>query len=266
MKTPILIAGLPRSGSTLLMHVLAQNPDIHLNHGTCPLPGLITSIKNGWHSLNETKAMPADKSYGLLASVLRSVLFGPYEDIPENYFISKNRGWLNLIETLHIITEPRILVCVRSVPEILASLEWQYKNARALGITHQELANPESFMTLADRCKVWLSGTQFLGSAYLMIQDALAKGCAENLYFVDFDQLTNAPKATLEGVYQFLNLAPYEHDFSNIQVTIQEDDRPHGFYNLHETRPEIKPLPKRANLVLGETLAKQYLELNKLWQ
>src|SRR3989344_7196739 len=88
------IAGLPRSGSTLLCNILAQNPRFYTT-GTSGIMDVMFNVRNTWDNLIEFKASPNPE--GKLR-VLRGILENFYSPISQPIIFDKCRGWLSLLE------------------------------------------------------------------------------------------------------------------------------------------------------------------------
>ena len=107
------------------------------------------------------------------------------------------------------------------------------------------------------RCGVWLEPGSVVGRPYVGIQDALTRGFRDRMHFIHFEDLTRNPTAVLAGIYRFLDEQPYAHDFEHVEQVTFEDDLVHGIKGLHDIRPAVRPVPKRAKDVLG-ALADKY--------
>jgi sulfotransferase len=251
-QTVHLIAGLPRSGSTLLCNILAQNPRFHAE-GTSGLLDLLVPVRNGWLDVPNLHAIPVDLSRARLVQVLRAMADGFYGDVNKPVVFDKNRGWPRYLEMAAVISgrRPRVLVCVRDLRDVIASFELLWRKTSAVGCVWQETTGPEQFSKLEDRCMLWVRGDQPVGHAYNGIKDALARGWRDCMHFVRYEELTAQPAATLAGVYGFLGERPYEHDFEHVAQVTWEDDRVHRFTDLHTIRSEVKPQKPRWPDVLG---------------
>lgn len=264
MKTFHFISGLPRSGSTLLVNLLNQNPDFHASP-TSGLVGLLAPIKNGWHNLPELRAIDADVSYSKLQNVLKAVLTGFYADREVPYIFDKNRAWLKHIEMLNLIAPGcKFLVTVRDLRQILSSFEKLYRKTSALGIVSQELAHPGKLASVEQRALFWAAGDQLLGSSYNLIKDALARGFGPQIHFVKYDELCKSPRATFESLYNFLGIPEFTHDFENVTQVTFEDDRVHGFVGLHDIRSRVEYRAPDYNVILGKSLSEKF-KGQELW-
>ena len=259
-----LVAGLPRSGSTLLCNILAQNPRFHAE-GSSGLLDLLVPVRNGWLDVPYLRAMPAELSRVRLVQVQRAMAAGFYADVEEGVVFDKNRGWLRYLEMAEAVfgRRPKVLVCVRDLRDVLASFEMLWRKTSALGRPVQEATGPEQFGKLEDRCLLWVRGDQPVGFAYNAIRDALMRGWRDAMHFVRYEDLTAQPAATMGSVYGFLGLTTYDHDYGHVAQVTWEDDRVHGFADLHTIRTKVAPQRPRWPEVLG-AVAERY-KGQELW-
>jgi sulfotransferase len=264
MKKHYFISGLPRSGSTLLCNILAQNPNFFVSRATSGCHDVLFNIRNQWDRLIEHQAEGVNHEQ--LRRVLSAAL-DAYHATEKQVVIDKGRGWLSLIEMIEFIKgSPKIIVPVRSVPEILASFEMLWRNST--GMTQWAFESSEYFksQTVEGRCDILSGASQPVGLAYNRIKDAIARGKTDSMLFVEFDDLTRNPSETLRKIYEFLGENFYDHNFKNIeQVTKEDDVNVHRIPGLHSIRPVIEPVPHCALEVLGLDLANKYKE-TEIWR
>lgn len=248
------VSGLPRSGSTLLCNILAQNPEIHTTPTSACHEALFI-LRNCWSEWIEHRAAKSLADEANLQRVLNATL-NAYHDTDRPIVIDKGRGWLSLLELAEFALGHRakVIVPVRGIPQILASFEKLHRKT-----THLKRDQGDYFQaqTVEGRTQHLLDGSQVLGLAYNRLRDALARGLGDRLHLVEFDDLTHDPEATLKGIYEFLELPAYDHDFSNVEQYTFEDDSVHGL-PLHSIRKEVKPIKDDSHQVLGAALCKQY--------
>jgi sulfotransferase len=249
------IAGMPRAGSTLLGNILAQNPRFHVT----PTSGLIDALvdlREKFNTLPDFKAAPNEA--GKMAAV-RGALHGYFDPVDRPVVFDKNRAWLSELEMAEALLERRakVVVCVRDIAEILVSLEKLWRDNKAFRKIQQQEMHVVEFQSLEGRCNIWLQPAHIVGLSYIRIQDALTRGFADRLHFVHFDRLTRDPAGTMRGIYRFLDEPPFTHDFEHVEQVTIEDDVAHGIVGLHDIRPAVRPVGKRAKEVLGE-LAEKY--------
>jgi hypothetical protein len=70
----------------------------------------------------------------------------------------------------------------------------------------------------------------------------------------------------MEKVYNYLDLKPFNHNFSNVeQYTKEDDEGVHKIPNLHNIRPKVEPIPHCCYEVLGKNLSDKYSNL-EIWR
>lgn len=258
-KSFYFIAGLPRSGSTLLANILAQNPRFHTT-STSGIMDVMFGVRNTWDKLIEFQANPNDEAK---IRVLRGILESYYSDIDKPIVFDKCRGWLSLLEMAENVLghKAKVLVPVRDMRDILSSFEKLWRNTSKTSQIVQESVNYFRFQTVQGRCEVWLSPEQPVGLAYNRITDALVRGFSDRMFFVDFDDLTARPEQAMEGIYKFLGEPKFKHDFDHVEQVTWEDDSVHGLKGLHDIRTKVEPMEPQWPKVLGP-FAEQYGKLN----
>lgn len=251
-RTIHFISGLPRSGSTLLCNILAQNPEIHSTPTSACHEALFV-LRNQWNQWIEHKASKelASNEQAVLSAVLNS-----YHATDRPVIIDKGRGWTSLLEMAEYALgrKAKVIVPVRSIPQILSSFEKLHRKAAATGQQQGEYFQSQ---TAEGRAQHLLAGDQVLGLAYNRLKDAFQRGFGDRIHLVEFDDLTHNPKETLEGIYKFLELPSFDHDFNAVAQYTSEDDSVHGL-PLHTIRKEVKPIQDDSVKVLGVDLVKQY--------
>jgi sulfotransferase len=249
-KTIHMISGLPRSGSTLLCNILAQNPEMHSTPTSACHEALFV-LRNAWGEWVEHKAAKS------LANNLQPVLnatINAYHNTDRPVVIDKGRGWLSLIELAEFALDRKvkIIVPVRGIPQILSSFEKLHRKTQA-----KDQGDYFQAQTIQGRAEHLLGGEQVLGLAYNRLKDAMMRGLGDRLCLVEFDDLTHNPKETLEDIYKFLELPNFDHDFTSVEQYTHEDDSVHGM-DLHTIRKDVKPIKDDSASVLGVDLCKQY--------
>lgn len=258
-KEYYFISGLPRSGSTLLCNILAQNPDFHTT-GTSGIMDVIFGVRNQWDNLIEFKASPNPDAK---LRVMRGILENYFSDTDKPVVFDKCRGWLSLIEMAEFILghKAKIIVPVRDIRDVLASFEKLWRENSAENQNMGEAQDYFRFQTVKGRVNYWMQDNQPTGLAYNRIVDALQRGFADRMLFVRFEDLTTNPKQTMQDIYKFLGKDYFEHDFNNIEQVTFEDDSIHGFKNLHQIRKQVRPVESSWEKVLGK-FAEPYGNLN----
>ena len=256
------VSGLPRSGSTLLCNILAQNPRFH-TAGTSGILDVMFGVRNRWDTLIEFQAMPERRSEAAKLRVLRGILNAYFGDVSRPVAFDKSRGWLAYIEMIEYVLsrKVKILVPVRDIRDVLASFEMLWRHSSRKAQIAGESEKYFQFQTLAGRLDYWSQADQPVGLAYNRLRDAFDRGLSDRLFLVEFEHLTRSPRETMAGIYEFLSEDWFEHDFEHVEQVTVENDRVHGFDNLHTIRSRVEPVPPRWPKALGSAVDK-YKNLN----
>lgn len=238
---------MPRSGSTLLCNILAQNPNFHVTP-TSGLSELVFGIHQFWKQNSVIKASETPEKQ---LQIIRDVFQSYHSDTDRPIVFNKSRGWAQQIELVeNALQRPiKILTTTRKITCILASLEKLYR--KEIKNINSPMQMDNSMLTLEGRVSNWTAQNGLVGGTFNSIRDAIMRGHRSKFLFVDFEQLTTKPKVVLEEVYDFLELPSYKHDFDNVQQYTKENDAEHGFTDLHTIRPKIEPLKDDSKQILG---------------
>ena len=260
MSFPLFyVSGLPRSGSTLLMNILGQNPAHHVTP-TNDLIELFVGVRNAWKSCEGFRAQGEDVIAPRIRLTLREMLHGFFQkefDAGKTVF-DKSRGWLAYIELLEEVLQlpVKIIVTTRSIPDIVASFEKLYR-ASVLG--HPDPPRPQYFdiQTVEGRASQLLSKDAVLGLSINRIRDAEKRGLSKRLIKVPYRELVCDPFGTLKSLHSDLELPEWTYDFNNVKQLTHEDDWGRGM-KLHKIRPKVEAETKPAWLgVIPEQLVRQ---------
>lgn len=259
------ISGLPRSGSTLLCNILAQNSQFYVSKSTSGCHDVLFGVRNQWDNLIEHKAGGVD--YNQLKRVLQSILYS-YHSTDKSIIIDKGRGWLSFIEMIEFILDKKckIIVPVRNINEILASFEKLWRKTTAKTQWTFEKDDYLRSQTVAGRCDIWANAGQPVGLAYNRVTDAINRNLGDRLLFVEMDDLTSNPARTMKKVYNFLDQDYFSHNFDYVeQITAEDDIGVHKVEGLHTIRNRVEPVPHYSMEILGSELTKKYSNL-EIWR
>lgn len=262
MKSIFTVSGLPRSGSTLLMNILGQHPEVHITP-TSGAHEILWSTRNSWNTFQEHQADRKGSDPKNLQRVLQSML-NSYHDTDKQIIIDKHRSWIHSIELLEFILnkKAKIIVPVRSIIDVLASFEQLYRKNAHLNTVPGEFLTSQ---TTEGRVMHWISNSGEVGIAYNRIKDALQRGYRDRLLFVEFDELTQQPLLTMQKVWNFLEIEAPVHNFNSVEQKTYEDDSLLGMRGLHDIRPKVEPVKSRALEVLGSNVYNTYKN-TEIWR
>lgn len=252
------MAGLPRSGSTLLSAILNQNPNIHSGPSS-PVTGLMMQFEQQLANDELFIAYPKPKQASELIS---SIIHHYYSDVEKPIIIDKNRSWVNRLHHIagYIGVEPKILCPVRDTAEVLASFIAMHKrnpfevNGK-VNFMDEMLIKSNIPLTDENRCEFLASPSGILGQSYSGLQQAVMEGKQKQLHFIEYDDLINKPDETMRKIYEFLDEPYFEHDFSKLENKHKEDDgRVYGVTDMHDVRSELSKVSINPNEILSESI------------
>jgi sulfotransferase len=255
VKTIHFISGLPRSGSTLLANLLAQNPRFQAA-GTSGLVDMLFTVRNAWDTVPEFLAMSPKESEAAKLRVLRGMAANYHAGHDRPVVFDKSRSWLAYLEMAETILEhpAKVLVPVRDLRDVLASMELLWRRLSATRQFPHERANFYSFQCAEDRCQYWTGPRGTVGIAQRRVHDAFLRGFGDRLHLVHFERLTSDPAGTMAAIYEFLGESPYAHDFKSAWPATTENDLAYGMPGLHATRLEVESRPSQWEEVLGDAV------------
>lgn len=242
-KTFHIMAGLPRSGSTMLSAILNQNPRFHSGPSS-PVMSTMATVEN---FLNHDELYLAYPKEFFLKNTISDVITNYYSDTQSPIVFDKNRSWPYQIHSFekYIQKNPKIICPVRDISEILASFISLIKrnetivNGR-LNFLDEALVQQGLEINDINRCQT-LAGTGVLGQSYDGIKLLLDNGYRESVHFVEYKDLVSNTEETIKSLYDFLEEDYYIHDFNNLKNNYREKDtEQYRLVDMHEIRSAVK--------------------------
>ena len=261
MKTYHFLAGLPRSGNTLLSSILNQNPDIY-SSPLSPINTILWDYDQGlMTNENVLRLNNAQPALNTGSNIIKNY----YSNINKPIIIDREKVWgtlgnFNLIKK-YITPTPKIIFTVRPVIEILTSFMtilpedsyvdkamqssgWWYKN----------------YLTKNDnRCDYLMSPGGQIDKSLFSINQIINSDNKNMFHIVSYDEIVNKTEDALKGIYKFLKLPSYKHNLDNIVKLEKDNDEALGQpANLHEIRPKLSKVSKKPEDVLSDYVLKKY--------
>ena len=246
-------ASLPRSGSTLLQNILAQNPRFYCTPTSAVIDLLLASRKF-YTELAEFKAQDADLMQAGFLSYCHYGLNGFYEGVTDKpVCIDKCRSWFHYYDWVkRFHPDPKFIVCIRDLRAILASMEKLFRKNRDRA-DQDEVTGSLTMITVNNRVMRWLNGPP-VGIAVARLIETIQTGVLRHLHIVRFEDLTSRPREVLENVYKYLGEPWFEHNFNQVAQATHENDQYHTIYGDHRIRPKVEPVTPDFVEVLGRDL------------
>jgi sulfotransferase len=262
MKKIFFNSSMPRSGSTLLQNILGNHPEIY-STPTSPLFDYLAAAKKSYTKSVVTKAQNSDDMKSAFLTFCRYAIHGFFDGLTDkDIVLEKSRAWLSNKDFLQsFYPEAKIIVLVRDLREILASMEKNYRKHPDKDTFPVEA----EINTIGDRVTFWMNPrNKPVGSTLNNLLESIHRGFhKENVLFIKFEDLSNHPQEIMNIVHKFLGLENYKYDFDNIKQVTFEDDKFHGIYGDHKIKNKVIPVSNNAKQILGETICNQIYEKNK---
>jgi len=271
------LAGLPRTGSTVLGEILNQNDNIHVSPAS-PLSEIVSEVLVKWRS--DTVTLKAYKHPEQLPNVWRGIREGMYQHRRELYIIDKSWAWhMNdaIDSTRKILGEEMKVICtVDNIADCLASFIMRIRaNPDYVSYIDDYLRQQRMELNDANRCVAMMDpkiGTS-VGWCYENLKQAWQGANRANLLLIERADLVSNPGEVLEKIYRFLEIPDLAvwgdgqgHHFDRIEKEITENDgSAYGIPDLHELSPRLRDRSWKAKDVLGNQLFFKYRRM-EFWR
>ena len=264
-KTIHFLSGLPRSCSTLLANILAQNPRVHAT----PTSQLheIGYIARKVFQTDEVKSMDSKVAETMYFDYVRGGCAHAFDSVTDRpVVVDKCRSWVgHLDQTFKVWPNAKVLVPVRDIRGILSSME-KKRIQHPSPFNGFEEANPANFTTIDKRAQGWLSSAP-VGIAVERIYEA-AQRFKDRLLFVHAEELTSDPATTMKRIWSYLGEEDFKgHDFDNIEQYTKESEVgwPYGDHTIRGKVEVLKPdWFETLGRQLSEALSQKFSWVNNL--
>ena len=221
MKAFHVICGLPRSGSTLLCNILAQNPAFHVLH-TSFVPEIMAANCDAFSNNPNIKGLLAkdpERARRIMRGILRAVAEESSET--DKVCFDKNRMW-NALELVlsDLAPESKFIAMIRDPRGVMGSIEKQHRVdpylAGVPGLTRK---------ARVQNAFGWVpgGGQGMIGEAILGVEDLVLSG-NKNVLLLKYEDLAEDPRFFVGKVYDHIRQPWYEHDFEDIHSTAMDPD------------------------------------------
>jgi sulfotransferase len=232
-----VIAGMPRSGSTLLCNVLSQNPRFFCSSTSC-MAQTVRSLSSLWSRSPEIKSElinDREETEKRMTRAARALVEGWYKGKGEVVF-DKGRFWNMGGPVLHqMFPNAKMLICVRDLRAIFASIEKQHARNPML----DDAGNPLE-LTAYSRADRLFSPNGMLGQQLVGIEDMLRRQLPYIL-IIQYETFVSNPQLLIDRIYSAIDEKPFEHDFENVENVSGTDVD--GLYNCkfpHEGEGKVE--------------------------
>jgi len=261
------IAGLPRSGGTLLSSILNQNPEIYVSPQSV-LPNTLGAAYNQYQSKENKDSDQWENIYRVMEMIIPTF----YSNRKEKYIIDKNFSWLDphpyIILEHHLKNPIRIICPVRNVIDILASwnrlCENDPKNSYDPTINKIDKTNRPMADKRADYFMTVRRDESGIRNSIERMKRTMYPQFKKNIMLVDYDDLTTNTEETINKVYNFLGISYYQADFSNLSTPHIYTDH-WGAKDHHKVKTTIQKENYVIEDIFSSSIIKKYSGL-EFWK
>lgn len=257
MENLFFLAGLARSGSTLLGSILNQNPSIHVSP-TSPLMDLFCLTEECYERVDSqytfNKQVTLDNLHKSLANTF-------YEHIDKPYIIDKHRGWPKNIPQIkkYINGSPKIICTYRPMVETCVSFLNLMNKDPNNDVDRKLRSRGLEINTYNRSMLLWY---EYSNDPYNSLKYGLEEH-RENILLITYDDIVNDIENQLIKIYNFLEIPQFNHSFDNIQNTCSEvKDTAWGFKGLHDIRSNISKISPDPKKILSKEVYDFYTKLD----
>lgn len=222
-------------------------------------------VSEPWTAYPKPQVLP-----GMITGVLESF----YADMDCSLIIDKNREW-SMAQNFQLLQrnmpfEPRIIVTVRSIIEILASfINLVHQNEGRVSFIDKEIEAHQNvhFYKQPDetRCTSLMRPKGPIDNALYGVMFACQPENSRFFHFVEYDDLTQKTEETINRIYEFLGLEKFEHNYSSIHNKFHENDAIYGLKGMHDVGQNIVRSKVDIAKVLPQSVLFQYANM-EFWR
>jgi len=239
-KQYFFLAGLPRSGNTVLSSILNQNPDIYSSPPS-PLSeymGLVSFSSNNNQAAKIN--MYPERSDKLISKMIENY----YEDVDKPFVFDRSKEWgtpvnLNILKSYLGLT-PKIIFTTRPIIEVLASYIAINKDRFIKSMNHNGFKKDESLDINDNICDFLMSPGRPLSRALESLKSIDDPKNVGVFHIVKYEDLLTNPDETMSKVYEFLGIDVFTHNFNDIQrIEFYNESNADLPEDLHKVRPVL---------------------------
>jgi len=270
MKKYYFLAGLPRSGNTLLSSILNQNPEILVSANSFLCEHMNQTALFQFHE--KFKNFPDENSVNNLIS---STFDSYYKDWDAKYIIDRG-PWgtppnLYLLEN-YLSNDIKIICTVRDILEIISS----FIRANPDIIFNQlkeQIQNNQRFLEsyksdMELMCEIVTEPSGQLEHFMFSLNNLLKEKNRGYLHIVEYNDLITDTDKTIKRIYDFLEIEHYHHNYKYIKQFavngIEYDDSIFGG-DLHKVKSKIKQKKYMVEDILPPHVIQKYSNL-EFWR
>jgi len=238
IKQFVCLAGLPRTGSTLLSSILCQNPEIHAE-GNSAVCQIMFDMYNSC-VFNSNEQLTACNRSETPRDFLSQIPDIYYKNCKGQIIVDKCRAWtckknISILKN-YMCEDYKIIVLERPITEIVKSFARLYvENNIEKDLDVLFTPNSEPIMRSINdinNLKFEINNNTENYKNY--------ENHENHFLFISYDELVNNTEVTIQKIYRFCGWEPFKHDFQNVVTKYPENDSVYFLKGLHDIRPNVE--------------------------
>lgn len=234
------LTSLPRSGSTLLMSILGQNPKFSIGNDS-EIGNLLNYnkefiIKN-IHHFQLPHEVVSECFYDFCRKGTEAWISKISES--EKIFLDKSRHWLKDPDYFfHMFPDIKMIINIRDLRGVVNSFE--KINNNSLFIDKSSFYNQINFDLQYQRVQN-IFNISYLREGLISIKELIdiPKTFKNKIHICKYELLLDDPLTELKKIYEFLDIPKFSHNFDQIEQK-HHNDNPYQPYGVHKISPKLE--------------------------
>lgn len=244
------LTSLPRTGSTLLLYILNQNPTFQIGPDS-EIGNLLDHNKHFIMNNIHHFQLPTETVEKCYLEFCRKGTESWVNQIsgPDKIFVDKSRHWLkDLSYIFKLFPDIKIIITIRDLRGMINSFEkiHNYSLFADRGRFHQSASdstnNNYNIQIHRIRCILDLV---YVKEGIFALKELIEspKNYKDQIKICRYEDLISDPKKELDSIYDFLQLEKFNHDFNNIEQGAHNDNpyQPYGCHTIKSSINNKKP-------------------------
>lgn len=259
MKDVYFLAGLHRSGNTVLASILNQHPKVFVPSVSpvCEYMWAIDELSCSFETAIISNK--PERSQNVISNIVQNY----YYNIDKPIVIEKDKNWatppnIKLIRR-YITPNPKIIFTVRPILEILASLIQIDPNAIKIDMERNNWLYKTYLSESDNMCDFLMRPRGPLDITMLSYNSLKDPELSSFIHVVEYKDLIASPEKIMINLNAFLNLEDFDYDFNNIVLNEEYNDAGVGFStDLHKINKSIQKSSTDPNNILSDYVINKY--------
>jgi hypothetical protein len=257
------LAGFHRSGNTVLSALLNQHPEIY----SSPLSPTCDYLWNLHRtSLTCENNLRLENKFAT-QDVISSLIKQYYKAVKKPVIIDREKNWgtpANLSLILEYIDKnPKIIFTVRPILEILTSYISIGRDIIMNNMKNDDWYGKKWLSDEDNMCEYLMRSNGPIDKSILTYNSIMNPEYRKFFHLVEYNQLIEYPQKTMDNVYKFLEVTPFQNDFKNIKKIEQDLEEYAGLpRDLHVVRPKLSKKSKNPKRFFSDYTYEKYSNMD----